>query len=146
MVLWTRCLVQVGLYCADPSFAAQQEEQLQHPQVRRWLLGSARVNSTAFTMGKNASQGHGGSDDWLAQSPACFGRPPPPAALLLGTGAEAELAQSGFVPHPLMWLQHRVLGASPPIQLFDFSKMLTVCTNSPLPTNSREQTPPHPAL
>eukprot|EP00897_Mesotaenium_endlicherianum_P002362 jgi/Mesen1/2153/ME000152S01239 len=87
---------QVNVCCSDRSFAFQRQEELHHPFLKRLLVGEART-----------SEGAGP-------------RVPPSNHPLI-----QECEEPAHAPAPLLSAPHRVFGSSPPMQSFDFAKMLT---------------------
>ncbi|CAI5958154.1 unnamed protein product [Closterium sp. NIES-64] len=128
----------IDFLCHDRSFAYQQQQQLYPPWALRLLLGFTRVNEY--------------SGPFLPADPAARLSVRPPASSPVlgvmgeeqgglevvggGTG-EADASAGGDgggglrggmelqLPRPLLGAQFDVEGSSPPIQIFDFSKMLT---------------------
>lgn len=101
---------QIDLVCADRGFAYQRTEELENPEIHRLLVGFGRTSD------RNGP-----------------GVPLPAHQLIQEVDVQMRVEQ------PLLSLPYQIFGSAPPVQSFDFAKMLTVslslppsCTKSPL--------------
>ncbi|MCO5566352.1 hypothetical protein L7F22_020029 [Adiantum nelumboides] len=86
---------QIEIFCSDRGFTYQREEEMQNPWIKRLLVGFARTSDR--------------------NGPAV---PPSPHRLIEEQDLQVHLQQ------PLFGLPYQIFGSSPPLQSFDFAKML----------------------
>ncbi|KAH7443717.1 hypothetical protein KP509_02G047900 [Ceratopteris richardii] len=86
---------QIEVLCSDRGFTCQREEEMHNPWVKRLLVGFARTSDR--------------------NGPAL---PPSPSYLIEEQDLQVHSQQ------PLLGLPYRIFGSSPPLQSFDFAKML----------------------
>ncbi|KAI5074596.1 hypothetical protein GOP47_0010557 [Adiantum capillus-veneris] len=86
---------QIEILCSDRGFTCQREEEMQNPWIKRLLVGFARTSDR--------------------NGPAV---PPSPHHLIEEQDLQVHSQQ------PLLGLPYEIFGSSPPLQSFDFAKML----------------------
>lgn len=89
--------LQINVICSDRGLVSQRVEELENPLLKRFLVGFARTSES--------------------NGPAV---PPPLSAPIEESQVRARLIQ------PLFGIPFRIFGSAPPLQSFDFAKMLTV--------------------
>jgi len=89
--------LQINVMCSDRGLVSQRIEELENPTVKRFLVGFARTSD---------SNG--------------------PAMPLPLSGPIEESEVRARLIHPLLGIPFRIFGSAPPLQSFDFAKMLTV--------------------
>lgn len=87
---------QIDVLCSDRGFSYQREEDLENPWIKRLLLGFARTSDRNGPAMPDFSHHYILEQDLKIHS-----------------------------QHPLLALPHHIFGSCPPLQSFDFAKMLT---------------------
>lgn len=97
LLTYLSCLFQINVLCSDRGLVSQRVEELENPLMKRYLVGFARTSEN--------------------NGPAM---PLPLSAPVDESDVRARLIQ------PLLGIPFRIFGSAPPLQSFDFAKMLTV--------------------